>query len=99
MAKKTKKEFDADEAKAVYSYNDKGMLRNGKFVMNKPYFRDDKYEKDVAEWKKKEFLKNSKETAKNAVPIKLTPSKEALMRLRKLKASKTKLDGTKKIKG
>ena len=90
MAKKTKKEFDADEAKAVYSYNDKGMLRNGKFVMNKPYFRDDKYDKDVAEWKKKESLKKYKKATETAVPIKLTPNKEALMRLRKLKSSKSK---------
>mgnify|MGYP003657313432 CR=1 FL=1 len=63
MAKKTKKEFEADEAKAVYSYNDKGMLRNGKFVMNKPFagtMSRKSYDKDVAEWKKKESLKKYK---------------------------------------
>ena len=74
--------------KDVYSYNDKGMLLNGKLVMNKPLsgtLSRESYDKEVAEWKRKESIKKYKKATKHAVPIKNTPSKDTLRRRGKLK--------------
>jgi len=56
----------------VYSYNEKGMLLNGKFVMNKPMAGSqsrETYDKDVADYNRKDSLKKWKKATKTATPI------------------------------